>query len=82
MARGVVAATGRMVRQALAGAWGDVSVTLLARRELFERLQETATDPNEKSTVQALRAALKESDRAFVEAACRRIDRRGVAQRQ
>lgn len=82
MARGVVAATGRMVRQALAGAWGDVSVTLLARRELFERLQATATDPNEQSTVLALRAALKESDRAFVEAACRRIDRRGVSQRQ
>lgn len=82
MARGVVAATGRMVRQAMAGAWGDVSVTLLARRELFERLQATATDPNEKSTVSALRAALKESDRAFVEAACRRIDRRGAAQRQ
>lgn len=81
MARGVVAATGRMVRQALAGAWGDVSVTLIARRELFERLQATATAVGELSNVQALRAALHESDRAFFEAARRRIDRRSVTGR-
>jgi hypothetical protein len=81
MARGVVAATGRMVRQALDGAWSDVSATLIARRQLFELLQQTAKDSNEQSTVRALRAALRESDRAFVHAACLRIDRRGVVRR-
>lgn len=82
MARGVVAATGRMVRQALAGQWNDVSITLQARRELFDQLQATATAASEHSTVSALRAALRESDRAFVEAACRRMGRRGVPVRQ
>jgi hypothetical protein len=81
MARGVVAATGRMVRQALAGEWSDVSATLVVRRQLFELLQQTAKGSSEQSTVQAIRAALRESDRAFLEAACRRIDR-GTAQRR
>ncbi len=80
LARGVVAATGRMMRQALAGSWHEVGVTLAARRELFETLQTLATHPDEQSTVQALRAALRESDRAFSQAATRRRIRRAGAQ--
>ncbi len=82
MARGVVAATGRMVRLALAGDWREVSTTLAVRRELFERLQNTAIDPRELSCVRAMQAALRESDRAFVEAACNRIERKGAARRK
>ena len=81
MARGVVAATGRMIRQAMAGAWGDVSMTIEVRRDLFDRLRKSAVDPREQSCVHALQAALKESDRAFADAARRRHARRGAANR-
>ena len=65
-----------MVRQALKGAWTDVSLTLIARHELLQRLEAEATDPRERSCVLALRAAMRESDRAFVLAAGRRRELR------
>jgi hypothetical protein len=63
IADGVLAATHRLVQQAMSGQWADVPRTIEERRALLERLTATAT-PNDQQWLGALKQAMAESDAA------------------
>jgi hypothetical protein len=63
IADGVLAATHRLVQQAMSGQWADVPRTIEERRALLDRLSATAT-PNDQQWLGALKQAMAESDAA------------------
>ena len=63
IADGVLAATHRLVQQAMSGQWQDVPRTIEERRELLNRLSATAT-PKDQEWLGALKQAMAESDAA------------------
>ncbi|HEX7116918.1 MAG TPA: hypothetical protein VF193_17460 [Steroidobacter sp.] len=63
-AEGVMAATYKLVQQAMCGQWEDVPKTLTERRELLDRLSANAA-PEDLAWLSALRQAMQESDRAI-----------------
>ena len=63
IADGVLAATHRLVQQAMSGQWQDVPRTIEERRELLNRLTATAT-PKDQEWLGALKQAMAESDAA------------------
>jgi hypothetical protein len=63
IADGVLAATHRLVQQAMSGQWADVPRTIEERRALLDRLTATAT-ANDQQWLGALRQAMAESDAA------------------
>jgi hypothetical protein len=63
IADGVLAATHRIVQQAMSGQWADVPRTIEERRALLDRLTATAT-PNDQQWLGALKQAMAESDAA------------------
>ncbi|MET0497559.1 MAG: hypothetical protein ABW106_04700 [Steroidobacteraceae bacterium] len=63
IADGVMAATQRLVQQAMSGQWSEVPKTVEHRRELLERLSATAS-PQDKQWLGALQQAMAESDAA------------------
>jgi len=74
IADGVMAATQRLVQQAMSGQWHEVPKTVEHRRELLQQLSATAS-PQDKQWLGALQQAMAESDAAVN--AMSRID--GVA---
>jgi hypothetical protein len=63
IADGVLAATQRLVQQAMSGHWQDVPRTIEERRVLLDRLAATAT-PQDQAWLGALKQAMAESDAA------------------
>lgn len=63
MADGVMAATYKLVQQAMTGQWQDVPKTIEERRLLLEQLSASAT-AQDQQWLQALRQAMAESDAA------------------
>lgn len=63
IADGVLAATHKLVRQAMTGQWQDVPKTIEERRLLLDQLNASAT-PQDQQWLSALRQAMAESDAA------------------
>jgi hypothetical protein len=63
IADGVLAATHKLVQQAMTGQWQDVPKTIEERRVLLDRLSASAT-PQDQQWLSALRQAMAESDAA------------------
>jgi hypothetical protein len=63
LASGVMAATEKVVSQALSGSWHEVPRTLAQRRELLDQLRSQHTSANT-AWLQALQQAVAESDAA------------------
>ena len=63
LASSVMAATEKVVRQALEGAWSDVPCTLEHRREVLDQLS-AKVDAGDRAWLTALRQAVAESDTA------------------
>jgi len=63
IADGVMAATQRLVQQAMSGQWSEVPKTVEHRRELLQQLSATAS-PQDKQWLGALQQAMAESDAA------------------
>jgi hypothetical protein len=63
IADGVMAATQRLVNQAMSGEWADVPKTVEERRVLLGQLSASAT-PQDQQWLSALRQAMAESDAA------------------
>lgn len=63
MAEGVLAATHKLVQQAMTGRWQDVPKTLAERRVLLEQVTANAT-PQDQQWLSALHQAMAESDAA------------------
>jgi hypothetical protein len=63
IADGVMAATQRLVQQAMSGQWNEVPKTVEHRRELLQQLSATAS-PQDKQWLGALQQAMAESDAA------------------
>jgi hypothetical protein len=61
VADGVMAATHRLVQQAMTGQWQDVPKTIEERRVLLQQLSATAT-PQDQLWLSALKQAMVESD--------------------
>jgi hypothetical protein len=61
IADGVMAATQRLVQQAMSGQWQDVPKTVEERRVLLNQLSVAAT-PQDQAWVSALQQAMAESD--------------------
>jgi hypothetical protein len=61
IADGVMAATHKLVQQAMGGQWQEVPKTLEQRRLLLDQLTATAT-PQDQQWLAALRQAMAESD--------------------
>src|SRR4051812_33384326 len=61
IADGVMAATHKLVQQAMSGQWSEVPKTISERRELLSRLSATAS-PQDQQWLSALRQAMAESD--------------------
>jgi|HigsolmetaAR202D_1030399.scaffolds.fasta_scaffold03603_6 hypothetical protein len=61
IADGVLAATHRLVQQAMSGDWQAVPETLAERRALLERLSASAS-PQDQQWLAALKQAMAESD--------------------
>lgn len=61
IADGVMAATHRLVQQAMSGQWHEVPKTMEQRRALLEQLNATAT-PQDQQWLSALKQAMAESD--------------------
>ena len=61
IADGVMAATQRLVQQAMSGQWHEVPKTVEHRRELLQQLSATAS-PQDKQWLGALQQAMAESD--------------------
>lgn len=61
IADGVMAATQRLVQQAMSGQWNEVPKTVEHRRELLQQLSATAS-PQDKQWLGALQQAMAESD--------------------
>jgi hypothetical protein len=63
IADGVMAATYKLVQQALSGQWQEVPKTIQERRELLNQISSTAR-PQDQAWLSALRQAMTESDAA------------------
>jgi hypothetical protein len=63
IADSVMAATYKLVQQAMSGQWQEVPKTIQERRDLLERLSATAR-PQDQQWLSALRQAMTESDAA------------------
>lgn len=63
IADGVLAATHKLVQQAMTGQWQDVPKTVQERRELLNNLSASAT-PQDRQWLGALQQAMAESDAA------------------
>lgn len=61
IADGVMAATHRLVQQAMSGQWHEVPKTMEQRRALLDQLNATAS-PQDQPWLSALRQAMAESD--------------------
>ena len=61
IADGVMAATHKLVQQAMSGQWADVPKTVNERRAMLDKLSATAT-PQDQQWLSALRQAMAESD--------------------
>lgn len=61
IADGVMAATHKLVQQAMSGQWADVPKTVNERRALLDKLSATAS-PQDHQWLSALRQAMAESD--------------------
>ena len=63
IAEGVMAATHKLVQQAMTGQWQEVPKTIQERRDLLARLSSSAR-PQDQQWLDALRQAMTESDAA------------------
>ena len=63
IADGVLAATHKLVQQAMTGQWQDVPKTVAERRVLLDHLTASAS-PQDQSWLTALKSAMAESDAA------------------
>ena len=63
IADGVMAATHKLVQQAMTGQWQEVPKTIQERRDLLARLSSSAR-PQDQQWLDALRQAMTESDAA------------------
>ena len=63
IADGVMAATHKLVQQAMTGQWQEVPKTIQERRDLLARLSSSA-GPKDQEWLSALRQAMTESDAA------------------
>lgn len=63
---GIVAATHKLVRQAMTGQWQDVPKTVQERRELLNNLSASAS-PQDRQWLGALQQAMAESDAAVAQ---------------
>jgi hypothetical protein len=68
IADGVMAATHKLVQQAMTGQWQEVPKTIQERRDLLARLSSTA-QPQDQQWLSALRQAMTESDAAVAQMA-------------
>ena len=68
IADGVMAATHKLVQQAMTGQWQEVPKTIQERRDLLARLSSTA-QPQDQQWLNALRQAMSESDAAVAQMA-------------
>jgi hypothetical protein len=68
IADGVMAATHKLVQQAMTGQWQEVPKTIQERRDLLARLSSTAR-PQDQPWLDALRQAMTESDAAVAQIA-------------
>lgn len=68
IADSVMAATYKLVQQAMTGQWQEVPKTIQERRELLERISATAR-PQDQQWLGALRQAMTESDAAVAKIA-------------
>ena len=68
IADGVLAATHKLVQQAMTGQWHDVPKTVQERRELLNSLSASAT-PQDRQWLGALQQAMAESDVAVAQMA-------------
>jgi hypothetical protein len=64
IADSVMAATYKLVQQAMSGQWQEVPKTVQERRDLLERISSTAR-PQDQQWLSALRQAMNESDAAI-----------------
>jgi hypothetical protein len=63
IADGVMAATYKLVQQAMSGQWQEVPKTIQERRDLLDKLSSSAR-PQDQEWLSALRQAMNESDAA------------------
>src|ERR687898_2864051 len=68
IADGVMAATHKLVQQAMTGQWQEVPKTIQERQELLARISSTAR-PQDQAWLTALRQAMTESDAAVAQIA-------------
>lgn len=68
IADGVLAATHKLVQQAMTGQWQDVPRTVRERRELLDNLSASAS-PQDRQWLGALQQAMAESDAAVAKIA-------------
>jgi hypothetical protein len=68
IADGVMAATHKLVQQAMTGQWQEVPKTIQERRDLLARLSSSAR-PQDQPWLDALRQAMTESDAAVAQIA-------------
>ena len=68
IADGVLAATHKLVQQAMTGQWQDVPKTVQERRELLDNLSASAS-PQDRQWLGALQQAMAESDSAVAKIA-------------
>jgi hypothetical protein len=68
IADGVMAATHKLVQQAMTGQWQEVPKTVQERQELLARIASTAR-PQDQAWLTALRQAMTESDAAVAQIA-------------
>jgi recombinational DNA repair ATPase RecF len=68
IADGVLAATHKLVQQAMTGQWQDVPKTVQERRELLNNLSASAS-PQDRQWLGALQQAMAESDAAVAQMA-------------
>jgi hypothetical protein len=63
IADGVMAATYKLVQQAMSGQWQEVPKTIQERRDLLDKISSSAR-PQDQEWLSALRQAMNESDAA------------------
>lgn len=73
IADGVLAATHKLVQQAMTGQWQDVPKTVQERRELLNSLSASAS-PQDRQWLGALQQAMAESDAAVAKIAPAHVD--------
>lgn len=77
IADGVLAATHKLVQQAMTGQWQDVPKTVQERRELLNNLSASAS-PQDRQWLGALQQAMAESDAAVAKIAPAHVDLNSV----